>query len=85
MSQALGPGHSPVDDVGRTKLELRVARAAEAALNQRRFVTPIDVLVGIGWLPPPLVDEWRQSRVDYLERVVTANLNKISNAMRFFR
>ena len=60
-------------------------RAAEAALAERKFVTAIDVLVGVGWLEPRRVDEWRQGRVDYLERVTVASLGKISTAMRCFR
>ncbi|MGI8559574.1 MAG: DUF2293 domain-containing protein [Solirubrobacteraceae bacterium] len=67
------------------KLERRVVQAAERALAQRKFVTSIDVLVGLGWLEPRRVDEWRQGRVDYLERVVIASLGKISTAMRVFR
>jgi hypothetical protein len=43
-----------------SKLERRVIRAAEAALAERKFVTAIDVLVGVGWLEPRRVDEWRQ-------------------------
>ncbi len=62
-----------------------MARAAEAALAERKFVTAIDVLVGVGWLEPRRVDEWRQGRVDYLERVVIASLGKISTAMQCFR
>ncbi len=69
----------------RSDIERRVARAAEAALAQRRFVTAIDVLVGVGWLVPRRVDEWRQGRVDYLEQVTVANLGKISTAMCSFR
>lgn len=75
---------SPMGTAG-SKLEERVARAAEGALADRQFVTAIDVFVGLGWLPPSLVDQWRQGRVDYLERVVTANLSKISTAMSLFR
>lgn len=67
------------------KLEQRVVRAAEAALAERRFVTAVDVLVGIGWLSPPAVDRWRQGRVEYLEREVQANLHKISTAMSLLR
>jgi hypothetical protein len=67
------------------RLEQRVVRAAEKALSERRFVTSIDVFVGLGWLEPRRVDEWRQGRVDYLERVVIASLEKISTAMRVFR
>lgn len=60
-------------------------RAAEAALADKRYVSAVDVLVGLGWLPPPRVDEWRQGRVPVLEHVVTANLSKISTAMRALR
>ena len=67
------------------KLDRRVVRAAEAALAQRKFVTAIDVLVGLGWLEPRRVDEWRQGRVAYLEVVVSASLGKISTAMKVFR
>ena len=69
----------------RGDIDRRVIRAAEAALAKRKFVTAIDVLVGVGWLEPRRVDEWRQGRVDYLERVTVANLGKISTAMRSFR
>jgi len=33
-------------------LERRVERAAEAALAKQRYVSAIDVLVGLGWLAP---------------------------------
>ena len=69
----------------RSDIERRVARAAEGALAQRKFVTAIDVLVGVGWLEPRRVDDRRQGRVDYLEQVTVANLGKISTAMRSFR
>ncbi len=68
-----------------TRLERRVVRAAEAAFADRHYVTAIDVLVGIGWLSLPLVDQWRQGRIEYLERVVSASLGKISTAMHLFR
>jgi hypothetical protein len=69
----------------RSKLEERTVKAAEAALADHQFVTAIDVLIGMGWLTTPQVDRWRQSRVDYLERLVTASLPKISTAMAAFR
>ena len=67
--------------VVQSRLEDRVVRAAEAALADRHLVTAIDVLVGIGWLTTPQVDRWQQGRVDNLERQVTADISKISNAM----
>ena len=67
------------------ELERRVAEAAEAALAQRGFVTAVDVLIGIGWLAPARVDEWRQGRVEYLERAIQVNLTKVTAAMKSFR
>ena len=66
-------------------LEDRVVRVAEAALEEKKSVTAIDVLEGLGWLPRVRVDEWRQGRIDCLERVVMVNLRKLSAAMRLFR
>jgi hypothetical protein len=67
------------------RLEKRVVQAAEVALAEKRFVAPVDVLIGLGWLPPSRVDHWCQGRVEYLEQVTQANLSKISSAMRHFR
>lgn len=58
---------------------------AEAALERRRFVSAIDVLVGLGWLAPAHLDLWRQGRIDCLERTMSVNLDKPSTAMRYFR
>lgn len=66
-------------------LQSRVIRAAEAALAERKVVSPIDVLIGVGWLAPSAVDRWRQGRIPYLEAAAQANLRKLSTAMTFFR
>ena len=69
----------------RASLEERVIRVAEAALAERSVVSPIDVLIGLGWLSPHAVDTWRQGRVDDLERLAQANLHKLSSAMAVLR
>jgi hypothetical protein len=69
----------------RSKLEERVIKTAGAALADHQYVTAIDVLVGMGWLTTSQVDQWRQGRVDCLERLVNANLSKISTVMDIFR
>src|SRR6266566_487598 len=69
----------------RSKLAGRVVKVAEAALAARHYVSPVDVLVGIGWLDPGAVERWRQGQIDYLERVVQTNLSRISEAMKLFR
>lgn len=54
-------------------------------LSDRLEVSPIDVLVGLGWLAPTKLLDWRGGRVPYLEAVVVANLAKISKATKYFR
>jgi hypothetical protein len=66
------------------RLEDRVARAAQAALDQRGFVTAIDLLVGLGWLAQRRVDEWRQGRIAYLESAVQAGHPKVAAAIHHF-
>ncbi len=63
----------------------RVARAAEAALAAKSFVSAIDILVGIGWLDPGALERWRRGQIDCLEGAVQANLSRVSEAMRLFR
>ena len=66
-------------------IEDRVARAAEAALADREFVAPVDVLMGVGWLQPGVVERWRQGRVEYLEAAAQVDPSKLSAAMAAFR
>ncbi|MGH8974146.1 MAG: DUF2293 domain-containing protein, partial [Acidimicrobiia bacterium] len=74
-----------VKRAGSGQLERRVMQAAESSLAKQQFVSPVDVLVGLGWLPQTRLDQWRQGRVESLESIVQANLSKISGAMAHFR
>jgi hypothetical protein len=67
------------------KLAKRIAAAGEAALAARGYVTAIDILVGVGWLATPQVEQWRRNQLPYLERGATANLKKLGTALRLFR
>jgi hypothetical protein len=69
----------------RAKLATRVGRAAQAALADKGYVSPIAVFLGIGWLDAAAVERWRRGQTDCLERVVQANLKRISVAMKLFR
>lgn len=71
--------------MGSRELSHRVERSAAEILAEKGYVAPVDVLVQPGWLAPARVQEWTQGRVPCLERVVQANLHKISDAMRLLR
>lgn len=68
-----------------SRLEERVIRAAEAALAEQSYVSPVDVLLRLGWLAPTHLDLWRQGRIESLEQMVQAGLGKQSTAMRTLR
>jgi hypothetical protein len=51
-------------------LHNRVVVVAEKVLATQRYVTPLDVILAIGWLQQPAIDAWRQGRVDSLEEIL---------------
>ena len=67
------------------QLRGRVVRAAETALAHQQYVSAIDIITGAGLLAPTHVESWRKGRIDFLERVIQANLKKISLSMAMFR
>ena len=69
----------------RSRLEERVERAAEAALAEQRYVSAVDVLLGLGWLAHSHVDMWRQGRIECLDSVIQAKPTNVVAAMSAFR
>jgi hypothetical protein len=70
-------------DLG-SKLERRVVTVARAALARQRYVCPLDVLTGIGWLPAGLVTDWRRGHVDHLEAVAAVPPQRLASALAAF-
>ncbi|MBU2669878.1 DUF2293 domain-containing protein [Actinoplanes bogorensis] len=67
-----------------TKLERRVVNAAEQALARQRYVSPLDVLTGMGWVPPGSVTDWRQGRAPHLEAVAAVRPDRLADALEVF-
>ncbi|QZT65613.1 DUF2293 domain-containing protein [Mycolicibacterium austroafricanum] len=67
------------------RLETRVARVAEAALAEQQYVTPVDVLIGLGWLAQPNVDRWQKGRVTALDLCVSVDTIKTTAALDALR
>ena len=44
------------------KIKKRVIQAAEAALERQLYVSPLDVLLGMGSLPPVHVQDWKKAK-----------------------
>jgi len=79
------PREAITDGQPQSRLERRVGAAAEALLTRSKSVSPIDVLAAIGWLPWSLVDQWRQGRVDCLERVAPVHPDRLAAALEHLR
>lgn len=64
-----------------SKLERRVVAAAGQALARQRFVSPLDVLTGLGWVPAGKVTDWRQGRVPDLESVAAVTPARLADVL----
>jgi hypothetical protein len=63
----------------------RVAQAAEAALSDHGYVSPIDVFTGMGLLAHAHVEDWRNGRVPHLESFIQGSEAKISQTKTLFQ
>jgi len=66
-------------------LSQKVATTAGLVVSKQGYVSAVDLFIGLGWLNQANLLDWKKGKIPYLERVVTANLKKISRAMKEFR
>lgn len=66
-------------------LSRQVATVAGSFVSKKSHVSAIDLFLGIGWLTQDNLSAWKAGKIPYLERVITANLKKISRVMKEFR
>ena len=59
-------------------LQSRVVAAAEEALERQKFVSPVDVCIGVGWLHSRHLDDWRQGRVESLESFLPVHAGRLA-------
>jgi hypothetical protein len=59
-----------------------VARVVAGILNDSKVVTPVAVMVGMGWLSADDLQAWLAGKVPYLERVTRCNLIKLARFLR---
>jgi hypothetical protein len=67
------------------KLGRRVAAAAQAALDEHSYVSPVEVLVRIGWLSPNAVEAWRRGGTEELERAAAVSPDRLAAALATLR
>lgn len=64
--------------MNRTEIQKKMDMVTTELLHEKGFISPVDVFIRLGLLDKKDVEAWRLGRVPYLERVIHANLNKIS-------
>jgi hypothetical protein len=69
----------------RKALADRVVGAAEAALAAQGYVSPLDVLTGIGWIDLWTVERRRRGQIDCIESAVQTSLPRILEALTLFQ
>ncbi|MCL1976585.1 MAG: hypothetical protein FWG55_00510 [Candidatus Bathyarchaeota archaeon] len=67
------------------ELKHRVNQVMYELMTSLGVVTPVDVMQKVGVLSKANYEKWRNGKVDYLERVCTCNLSKLSTLMQEIR
>ncbi|MHB1948855.1 MAG: hypothetical protein ACYCQI_12185 [Gammaproteobacteria bacterium] len=60
----------------------KIADLAGSIISKKGYVSTIDLFLEIGWLKQDNLNDWNRGKISYLERVISANLSKISKAMK---
>ena len=62
-----------------------IANAAGKVVAKKGYVSTVDLFLELSWLTSHKLDDWKMGRIPHLERVITANLKKISRTMKELR
>ena len=71
--------------MNRTDMGKAIIQVAESTLHDKKYVSPIDILVGMKMLQPAHLLDWRKGKIFYLEKTIQGSLGKISYVMKCFR
>ena len=67
------------------ELEKKIKRICSELINDKGYITSVDVLIQLQYLSKEDYENWRFGRIDYLERVCHVNLGKLSRINSFIR
>ena len=71
--------------MNRPELSAKVVKIANQVLQDKQYVSSIDLLMGLGYLSPSVLEDWRRGGCHSLEERLQANLGKLSFAMKHFQ
>jgi len=70
---------------GGTKLERRIAAAGQGLLERERAVSPVDVLISLGWLTHPAWQSWQRGQGDHLAALVQVAPGRLADMLEIFQ
>jgi hypothetical protein len=62
-------------------LKRKVRDVAEVLLDQKGYISPVDLLIKMGRLSAKDYEDWRRGRIPYLEKACVGSLGKLSTIM----
>ena len=66
-------------------LQTRVVAAADSVLARQKYVAPLDICLGIGWLTSRNVDQWRPGQVATLEELLPVDSGRLAEVIECLR
>ncbi|MDK9712347.1 hypothetical protein [Acidaminobacter sp.] len=68
--------------MNRVELKKKLDSVMSQLLSEKKVISPLDVLLGVGILSAKDLEDWRFGRVPYLEKVCRANLSVMTFIMK---
>ena len=65
--------------MSKKRIEESVYRNAIVLLDEKGYISPVELLVMMDRLKSKEVEDWRFKRIPYLERVIAGNLGKVKS------
>ncbi|WP_121638848.1 hypothetical protein [Virgibacillus sp. Bac330] len=71
--------------MSKQKIEKSVRYYAAQLVQEKGYISPLDVLIKMERITPKQVEDWRRKRVSYLERMILGNLSKLQFILQTLR
>jgi hypothetical protein len=71
--------------MNRTEILSKLSNVTSRLLKEKGYISPVDVLLQIGWLDRRDYEAWRLGKIPFLEQAIMANLAKINFMMKTLR
>ncbi|MBU9723538.1 MULTISPECIES: hypothetical protein [Bacillaceae] len=71
--------------MSRIKLEAKLKEAVDQLVEEKGYVSIIDILIKLDKLSQKDYESWRRGKVGYIERVVNWNLGQLNFLLKEFR